>query len=151
MPVLPIKLSELVELALDSVEELEKSPLYKIDMQTYHRWDSGLQKCRICLAGAVMVKVFAVSPRLTFAPDDFGYQSYKLTAVDYFRMGDPETASLRIMPEQYLEPEQRKALGDAGLIFMRDILGGELLDEPGPRFKWSTYREASKILQLVGL
>lgn len=91
---LPDKPSELIELALKDLETVEKlSILYKVDMATWHdKLVLFKQKCKVCLAGAVIACSLGESVFKHIRPEDFKGTDpdtyYKLISLNYFRMGD---------------------------------------------------------------
>lgn len=72
-PVLPRKLSELIELGLKSLEECENDPDYKIDMLNWHLNDSD-QVCKVCLSGSIMAKILRVEKNEDLSPRDLVFK-----------------------------------------------------------------------------
>jgi hypothetical protein len=89
---LPSVPSQLIELALEDLEKVEKDDRYVVDMHVWHHSSPDDEwRCHVCLAGAVMAK------SLDFAPYECGDDpedimspnlSQKLEALDCFRRGN---------------------------------------------------------------
>jgi hypothetical protein len=61
---LPEKLSELIEVALEDLEKVERLPkVYRVEMSTWHRQEEGL--CSVCLAGVVIAMRLGLAPTET--------------------------------------------------------------------------------------
>lgn len=55
LPTLPSRLSDLIRVAVEDARLLEHDPRYKLDMNVWHEpFEEG--RCRVCMAGAVMVR-----------------------------------------------------------------------------------------------
>lgn len=71
----PKKLSEAILLALVDLEAVEKNPLYKVYMQTWHAPPStvgpGATQCYVCFAGSVMVNSLKTDFDKESGPSDF--------------------------------------------------------------------------------
>lgn len=82
---LPNKPSELIRKALEDMEQVEKMPGYRIDLETWH--DPSREVCEVCLAGATMV--VAGLPKDEFIrPNDTDDEiNAKLCALNEFRDG----------------------------------------------------------------
>lgn len=84
MKTLPKVPSELITLALNDLELVEKDERYEVNMEVYHYPSDG--KCLVCLAGAVMAKSLEVPPETNYL--SYSEPNYKqLNALDYFRAG----------------------------------------------------------------
>jgi hypothetical protein len=81
---LPNKPSDLIEVALQDLERVEKDPRYVVDM---YKWHSPNGLCKVCLAGAVMSRV--VEPTKWTTPSELfdATTADKLKALDEFRTG----------------------------------------------------------------
>lgn len=85
---LPNKPSELIRVALEDLEKTEADERYIINMAFWHRPTSDLQKCHVCLAGAVLAQRSGASHY-----DDLSELRFvsevraKLFALDDFREG----------------------------------------------------------------
>lgn len=91
---LPNKLSELLIVALEDLEQIENDPNYDIDMGEWYkpkvRNNSGRDVCTVCHAGAVMVNSLNLKPsfRMNLHPDDFTSTiTNKLMAINAIRIG----------------------------------------------------------------
>lgn len=85
---LPDQPSELLELALNDLEQVENDPSYDINMNDWHYpRDTG---CSVCFAGAVMAGTLGAAPGEELSPEDFeqSNDAYKLYALDSARGGD---------------------------------------------------------------
>ena len=94
---LPDRPSELIDIALEDLEAVEKDPKYRVNMSAWHRPDpfSGDGMCVVCLAGAVMARRTAKGlPRdFSFKPSDYGPRNFvRLHALNDLRTGDVEDA-----------------------------------------------------------
>ena len=99
---LPDKPSELIRLALADLEWCEDNEDYRINMDTWHRFE-GMETpmgednehcCEVCMAGAIMAHTLEL-PRTTDArPGDFINENTqrKLVAIDNLRSGSVKTA-----------------------------------------------------------
>lgn len=93
---LPDKPSELILVALQDLEKVEKDPLFNVNMSEWVFYNSYTHRCHVCLAGAVMMKTLEARgyklPRdaASISPSNFGFKEYqsKLLALDSFRLGD---------------------------------------------------------------
>ena len=84
---LPNKPSELIRLAIQDLELVERSKKYKIDMETWHNYNGN--RCCVCFAGSVMAKTLEVSPTKDSCPHEHEDElSQKLMALDHFRVGE---------------------------------------------------------------
>ena len=90
---LPDKPSELLRLAMDDLAKCEGSKKYVVHMDIWHSGNVGLDKCLICLAGAVMSKTLGCP---ITEHSSLSYYSIrvanKLRAVNFFRKGDVNLA-----------------------------------------------------------
>ncbi len=103
---LPVKLSDLVDLALDDLEKVEKDPRYMVRMSSWHVSPDIMMlrgeepKCGVCFAGAVMAMTMKVPLDRTIeffdeVPDDFEptpLKWRKYQALDRFRRGQVDVA-----------------------------------------------------------
>jgi hypothetical protein len=91
--VLPDKASDLIEIALEDLEKIEKDPRYRIDMNKWHepyQGPDGRPVCLVCFAGGVMASRLGIKP--TEWACTTGPEAGKLDALDCFRNGDIESA-----------------------------------------------------------
>lgn len=91
--VLPNKLSDLLQLALDDARELSKDPHIRLDASAWIQYLNPI--CEVCLGGCVLVRTLQIpinSNILGFgAFDNFGISEEnkkKIRAIDYLRQGD---------------------------------------------------------------
>ncbi len=94
---LPEKISDLINMAIDDIEAIEKMENYVIDMGTWHettKFDDGVEKCAVCMAGAVMVNTLKANYDQTIFPLSYAgndpYTAQRLMALNSFRIGDLE-------------------------------------------------------------
>ena len=86
-----------IRLALIDLEAAERSPRYRIDMDTWHAPDNASNTCYVCLAGAVMANRHAIRPDQTYVgpfdadgPNEFSADQRwddLFSALDEFRTG----------------------------------------------------------------
>ncbi len=89
---LPNKPSDLIEVAMNDLNSLERSRKYIINMHTWHSPEYGsggkTGRCYICLAGSVMAKTLGADIEGDLGPCDFSTNiAKKLNALDEFRVG----------------------------------------------------------------
>jgi hypothetical protein len=89
--VLPDTLSGLLEVAIKDLKAVEKDPRFEIDMgHWFLGTGSGLAKCSVCMAGAVLAKSLDWEPDLVLhgpaSLDDIGLTG-KLRAINSLRQG----------------------------------------------------------------
>lgn len=84
---LPDKPSELILVAMEDFEKIEKNPHYEIYMKHWHFWDE--EKCHVCFAGAVMANTLKLPQTVEARPADFGIEiDSKLRAIDWIGGGN---------------------------------------------------------------
>jgi hypothetical protein len=94
---LPDKLSELIRLALRDLAAVEANPTYKVSMcDSWHEPHGKV--CHVCLAGAVMAKTLATSPREDKVPYEYPdtHTVSRLLALDYVRVGNVDFALVKL-------------------------------------------------------
>lgn len=85
---LPNKPSELIRVAIRDFREVLRLKKYRINMGTWHQPTPRGKTCQVCLAGAVIARSLAVSPKKEHCPmDRQGATSRKLQALNAFRVG----------------------------------------------------------------
>lgn len=91
---LPDKPSDLIELAINDLEKIERSKQYTVNMEDWHtpiyqHQDYNLQMntCEVCLAGAVMAKTLKTPYGRGVSPANFEGLEGKLHALNLFRTG----------------------------------------------------------------
>lgn len=83
---LPAKLSDLIELAVKDLEQVERMPeTYVVNMSSWHSPNS---HCKVCFAGAVIARTGGLDPTLCVTPEFFGDDAHKLGSLDHMRYGD---------------------------------------------------------------
>lgn len=83
---LPNKLSDLIEVALEDLEKVEKDKRYTVDMQFWHTPTDNFTGCSVCLAGAVIAKSLNVPIQELSSLDKFKISiRRKLVALDQVR------------------------------------------------------------------
>ena len=89
-----LKPSELILWALADLRGCEQDPKYQIQMSEWHRprffnYDTEVENCAVCLAGAVMAKTFCmpVDQRISSPEADELFNWEVLEAIDRFRGG----------------------------------------------------------------
>lgn len=92
--VLPDKLSDLAELALNDLENCEAAPgLYVINMNAWHDPCELSRTCDVCMAGAVIANTLGANPQDLLEPNEFNRDTAnKLNAIDDLRIGDVSCA-----------------------------------------------------------
>ncbi|HTJ17773.1 MAG TPA: hypothetical protein VL494_13430 [Steroidobacteraceae bacterium] len=97
---LPHKLSELAQMALDDVEAIERSGIHGIEMASWCRWDSTGGPCAMCAAGAVAVQRLGLSRTVVSHVEFYklfgDHNADALVAVDQLRMGNVGAALLLV-------------------------------------------------------
>lgn len=90
MSELPDKPSDLIDMSLEDLTEVERDPDYQVCMDHWHVARSPRRlPCLVCLAGAVIARRLDVSPDIYCNPAFFGAATRnKLYALDCFRRGD---------------------------------------------------------------
>lgn len=84
---LPKKPSKLLTVALQDLSKAEKNAKYSIYMNDWH--DPHTEKCKVCLAGAVMAFSLNAPIQELLIPEDFADSlQFKLEAIDLFRSGN---------------------------------------------------------------
>lgn len=82
----PEKHSEMILLAIQDLERIERDKRYQIDMDSH--WHQPNSHCSVCFAGAVMAKSLKVSRDETFEYDDFGDDWEEVFSfLDHIRLG----------------------------------------------------------------
>lgn len=91
IPTLPDKLSDVLELAIKDLEEVEKlEDKYRIDMGSWHVANS---HCAVCLGGSLIARSGNADPTMILSPDIFDTKtSNKIQAMDHCRVHDFNTA-----------------------------------------------------------
>ena len=122
---LPNFLWELIELALEDLEEVEAMPdIYKVNMDRYHSKYNG-RPCNVCFAGAIIAKELKVPPTKSVSTPDFDLVTRnKLQALDRVRVYNIVTALELFYQNHYNEWDIRKIIN----------LNEET--NPIPRFDW---------------
>jgi hypothetical protein len=96
MELLPEKSSDLIELALQDLEKVERREEYRVEMSySFHApivldlGEGDRAVCSVCFAGAVMAMSLNTSPDKELWPEDYRSPGNKqrLYALDYFRRG----------------------------------------------------------------
>lgn len=87
--------SERLQFALDALEEMEKSDLYRVDMGTYHTYSDGV--CFACLGGAAAIKAinggfntvvrWQTTDNAAHSSDDWSFTKNLEYSLDYARQG----------------------------------------------------------------
>lgn len=80
--VLPKKASDLIELALNDLEKVQKLKSVRIDMNKWHEPKKKSGVCKMCLAGSVMSKTFKTSRKLDLTPGDLKLKKL-ISSADY--------------------------------------------------------------------
>lgn len=140
---LPTKLSDLLDLAVDDAEAAERMPGVVLDMDNWSRRTSN-GECKVCMAGAVMLRRLGADPRLSAAafynPENFDDSTaVALYKIDKLRRGYALTSGL----------------SDAAVDFIYNTLA-EVRKEKAVsgnigRASWATYRRAAAALRSAGL
>jgi hypothetical protein len=117
---LPEKLSDLIDLALDDLEKVERDPRYVLKMTVWHSsLDYDMEsRCAVCLAGSVIAKTLEVPPNKSVLPIDFDeHTKVRLEALDNLRCGYLREAARSVnLPDLGSIPQwQPNVLGITGL------------------------------------
>lgn len=92
---LPSRPSELLRTALEELENVERDPNFRVDMDWWW-WRRDLDFCKVCLAGAVMARVQTSLDDFS-SPEDFDdITEVRLRAIDNMRRGEVDLALLRL-------------------------------------------------------
>lgn len=116
---LPEKRSDLLDLALDKLEEVEADDAYTVDMSRWHEPSTSHDICYVCLAGGIIAKVLMAPVSERFIPSSYDEKTWdSLIALNDLRAGSVTKAigafmenselDRRITP-YYLDPELFKA------------------------------------------
>ena len=85
---LPDKLSELLALALDEADKLDRE-LYQPTCYYWHEFILGSERCSLCLAGFVIAGVLSGHAKINLKPPDFNNVTrQKLRALEAVREGN---------------------------------------------------------------
>jgi hypothetical protein len=100
---LPHKLSELAQIALDDVTEIENTPGYTVAMESWHT--PGSASCEVCAAGSVMVCHFGLQKEDYICLGVFeklfgGSNTRALLAIDCLRRGFVSAAQQVLIDRQ---------------------------------------------------
>lgn len=86
---LPNKASELLRLAINDLELIEKDERYSIDMNTWHIYNNEDNKCAVCLAGSIIAKTLNYNILKLFNFSNFSENIHeKLEALNEFKNGN---------------------------------------------------------------
>jgi len=156
---LPSKLSALLRLAVEDVMVVEQDPRYVLDMDWYHQpsWDfsgQGRVTCRVCLAGAVMVRDLNADISQELIPLKFGVNASKLRAIDAMRAAQFATAYEHLHGP--LSPRWPRDPACAAAVYLPVLEEAKVRVEAGWDFEdrradWSSYLAAADILEQAGL
>jgi hypothetical protein len=140
---LPDTLSDLLEIAVDDCQEVERDERYVLYMFNWHRPGVRVDgRCMVCMAGAVMVHRLGLPIECAREPEDFGVATAtKLRAIDSMRTGD----SLTLVADSGGTEAQDKKLFRAMESIRRAY------DKQLGRAPWSVYRDAVRALREAGL
>lgn len=128
---LPDKLSDLLELAVNDAEAIEKTPGYVLRMGTWHYFERDTNTCMVCMAGAVMARSLGVERDRSV--DLWAYDkdtTEKLARIDDLRTG---------ITRNYV-----------GLAALTKVFV-ESRNNSSRRASWATYRAAVAKLREAGL
>lgn len=90
----PEKPSELILMALEDLEAVEKNPAYQVNMGEWHIKFGENSPCKVCFAGSVMASRLEVSLDSEVDPSDFPSPwAEMLRALNCLRVGSPKLAS----------------------------------------------------------
>lgn len=148
---LPKRLSTLLTTAVDDAQAVQRMMGYELNMAYWHEPLIAGGACKVCLAGAVMVKELGAACRQSVDPESFDEDtSGKLQAINSMRVGHfllaREEAGVGLVTNrQYdvlvalqdrLSIKYKKAMYDSGT---------------STRLPWRDYRDAARKLRAVGL
>ena len=159
MEMLPLVLSELIDIAVRDGMWLESNPKFKWDMNVWlcSTVDAdgepvAAAPCRACMAGAVMVRTLEcdATAMTVWEPEDIDDEDTQqaLLAINDFRAGDFREAQAQLRYQYPYElavsEPQRAALEHCEKL----VRVGYEKDGKAP---WETYTECARILREVGL
>lgn len=144
-PPVPTTLSDLLVMALDDARQIEQQPGYVFDMHVWH--DGTGDTCRVCMAGAIMVRRLGAEPTTHMFPGDMGPEWQRaLYAVNDMRMGDMHVAYYELTDTRALDvPGAWDVLRRTGLMIKADY------DRAIDRASWKTYEAVVEMLRQAGL
>ena len=88
---LPNKPSDLIDLAMFDLEQIEKDRRYRVEMSKWHESTviGGEEICEVCLAGSVMANSLGAIHGREACPQDYDEETaMALDALDCFRLGN---------------------------------------------------------------
>lgn len=121
---LPSRLSDLITVALNDLEMIEKSKKYTVKMDSnFHLFDAVTKKCEVCFAGAFLAKSCGVTPNYSgsnYVSNMFidHYESSftrKIRALDLARYGNISGAFC-VLKNQKIDSHNIQKLKDSGLF-----------------------------------
>ena len=96
---LPQKLSDILELALEDLNQVERDPNYYVSMGVWHTpstvgfGDKEREVCMVCLAGSLLAKSVKIPLQITYTEMDTDrYVQNNMRAIDNARVGDFQNA-----------------------------------------------------------
>jgi hypothetical protein len=138
--ILPDKLSDLLDLAVNDALKVSKLKKFKLNMGDWlETYDDG--NCNVCLAGSVMAGTLKVRTNNAY-PSQFGLSvSNKLDFLNTIRIG-----SIHNLFGPYYGLRTHSAVKEAFQLIEDDFTYRD-----NGRAQWNTYRKAAKILRAAGL
>lgn len=97
MSKLPDTLHELLEVAIRDLKAVDKSEDYEIDMTVWYHTND---KCKVCMAGAVMAKTLNFGPESFDLGDIWDEEGEKFMIIDDLRLCNIEISYNRLYNEQ---------------------------------------------------
>jgi hypothetical protein len=102
--VLPMVMSELIDISLRDLARAEKTPGYAIDMVAWHcprsmtEYEIVASVCSVCLAGSVMAFSLGVAATVAVVPDSRSMKANRaqLEAINLLRTGEVFEAACRL-------------------------------------------------------
>ena len=149
---LPNTLHELLRIAVEDTQKIEKDPRYVLDMDVWH--DPGDDGCHVCMAGAVMSNKLDIGPEDIIEPsdvatkDEAGNLSFhfadKLRAVDCLRVGDIWGAYVSVYGKQLEKDIYDKCK------FLETLIRTSF-PEGRDQANWETYLRVADKLEELGI
>lgn len=149
--VLPHKLSDLLEIAVNDAEALQVVPGVTLNMSSWLVNDPRLKSCSVCMAGAVMLRRGLVTKEIPtdkqeFYPGDCSGNVAALVAINDMRTGSFTGAAdrLGLNLSRVMREELKKIRDRVGSVYNSDKGNGGLVP-------WPVYRSAIQDLRKLGL
>ena len=143
---LPACMCGILRRAVEDAMAVEEMSGYRLNMDVWHS-PNGV--CKVCMAGAVMVKTLGVSRSIGRDPTDFDRDTeMKLYAVNSFRVGMVISAYTHIYGRKSVAT---KAQSDA-IVEASELIKADFIKHQSRGYaRWDVYLKAADVLEAVGL